>query len=138
MVWLEISKRFLNDIFQFDINLNWGRCVFWLIATIFESYKYIKGRTSPIELTCTAAVIMNSIMDNSWINNHVDLRLFFFLSSLQGFVSMPIAIHISNFSISVSLDSIIWGIMGIFLGKILEARIKKEEKGKEGEELKEV
>ena len=109
------SKRFLNDILQFDINLNCVRCAIWMIATFFESYKYIKGQIAPIELTCTASVIMNSIMNNSWVRSFVGVNLFFFLSCFQGIVSMPIAIHISNFSISISLDSILWAGIGKFL-----------------------
>ena len=127
-------RRLIKDIFQFDINLNLGRGGFWLIATFFESYKYIEGRIAPIELTCTAAVIMNSIMNNSWVLSFVGVNLFFFLSSFQGFVSVALAIHISNFSISVSLDSIIWGGIGKFLELKLEKR-KEEWKKKFLEEI---
>jgi len=128
------SKKFLNDILQFDINLNCVRCAIWMIATFFESYKYIKGQIAPIELTCTASVIMNSIMNNSWVLSFVGVNLFFFLSSFQGFVSVALAIHISNFSISVSLDSIIWGGIGKFLELKLEKR-KEEWKKKILEEI---
>ena len=128
------SKRFLNDIFQFDINLNWVRCVFWMIATFFGSNDYLKSRISITDLKtylkCTAAVIMASAITEGWKNGPRGKILFFFLSSLQGFVSMPLAIHISNFSIAISLDSIIWELVS-GLSKIV---MMKNISGKEMEE----
>ena len=91
------SKRLLNDIFQFDINLNIGRCISWSILGYFIHYVVPK-----------------------W--NKKREAVFHPLIVIQGLVSVPLAIHISNFSISISLDSIIWMIFGKFLGKI-EAKI---------------
>ena len=98
------SKRLLNDIFQFEVNLNIGRGISWSILGYFIHYVVPK-------------------------RNKKREAVFHPLIVIQGFVSVPLAIHISNFSISISLDSIIWMIFGKFLGKIeakiLEAKIKK-------------
>ena len=109
------SSRLIKDIFQFDINLNVGRGVLWLIATCFFSSEYLRRRNTIDYIPNTAAVIMKSwnIIDNFAAR----CILFLFLSSFQGFASMPLAIHISNFSIAISLDSMIWGITGFFLDK---------------------
>ena len=128
------SGRFIKDIFQFEVNfINLGRGAFW---TILGAYNVIKGFTNnikyyqPLHVSYLVAVLINK--------KHMSRIALIGVFLIQGFISLPLTLHFFNFSISVSLDSIIWGIMGIFLGKILEARIKKEEKGKEGEELKEV
>ena len=47
--------------------------------------------------------------------------------------------HISNFSISISLDSILWGITGFFLDKkFVKDKNNEEKKLKGEEELKEI
>ncbi len=99
------SKRLLNDIFQFEINLNGIRGISWSIPHIINlimTKGSKKGKKDG---------------DFSWIT-------FFFKDILRGFTSMPLTFHFSNFSISISLDSIIWGIVGM----ILEAKDKKEQK----------
>ena len=107
------SGRFLKDYLQFEINLNVGRGIFWLIPTIFGSCQYLKGKISIAELKSTAAVIMASVIEGTWENDTSGKILFFFLSCVQGFVSMPLTIHISNFSIAISLDSILWELVTI-------------------------
>ena len=109
----------LIDIFQIDINLNLGRGVLWLIATCFFSSEYLRRRNTIDYIPNTAAVIMKSwnIIEAKEDNFAARCILFLFLSSFQGFASMPLAIHISNFSISISFDSILWGGIGIYLGK---------------------
>ena len=108
------SGRLIKDIFQFDINLDLGRGVFWLIVTFFGSYAYIiKDKMGITDLKNTAAVFMASVITKKWRNGPSSKILFFFLSNVQGFVSAPLAIHFSNFSISISLDSILWGLVKI-------------------------
>ena len=123
------SGKFLKDIFQFDINLNIGRGVLWLIATFIGSYEYLK-KGDPRGLTATAAVIINSYMNIKKRIIHYfvkDWILFFFLSSVQGFISVPLAIHISNFSIAISLDSILLASVGKFLS-LVDGTEKEENK----------
>ena len=113
------SGRLIKDIFQIGINLNLGRGILWLIATCFFSSEYLRRRNSIDYIPNTAAVIMKSwnIIEVRDDNFAARCILFLFLSSFQGFASMPLAIHISNFSIAISLDSMIWGITGFFLDK---------------------
>jgi len=127
------SSRLIKDIFQFDINLNVGRGVLWLIATCFFSSDYLRQRNNIDYIPNTAAVIMKSwnIIEAKKENFAARCILFLFLSSVQGFVSAPLTFHISNFSISISLDSILWGVTGFFLGKG-----KQEKKGDNEVELK--
>ena len=120
------SKSFLNGTSQFEITLNLGRGAFWMIATFFGSNDYLKGKIIIGSLTNTAAVIMASVITEGWENGPRGKILFFFLSSLQGFVSMPIAIHISIFSIAISLDSIIWELVSGLL-KIVRVNMEKEQ-----------
>ena len=117
------SKKFLNGVLQFEVNfVNLGRGAFWLIATLFGSYEYLKQKKDPKELTSTAAVIMNY----TWTYDTMGHILFYLLSSLQGFVSTPLAIHISNFSIAISLDSILW-VLASGLSTIVRGKKKKNE-----------
>ena len=110
------SGRFLKDYLQFEINLNVGRGILWLVPTIFGSYQYLRRKKDPRDLTATAAVIINAYKKGGEESSDYSLKdiiFFFFLSSVQGFVSVPLAIHISNFSIAISLDSIFWASVGI-------------------------
>jgi len=128
------SNPFAKGYLQFCPNINLGRGAFWLIATFWGSYEYLKGKISIGELKSTAAVIMTSVIKGTWGNGPSGKILFFFLSSLQGFVSMPLTLHFSKFSISISLDSMIWGIVGM----ILEPKDKKNMEENKEEELKEI
>ncbi len=100
------SKRLLNDIFQFEINLNGIRGLLWLIPGIIEARRRDTKAKNEISKLNTSDKVVS------------------FIIFILHFVSMPLTVHLSNFSISISLDSIIWGIVG----KILEP---KGEKGKE-------
>ena len=109
------SKRFLYDVVQFEFNFNLGRGALWSFIHIMNRIK-----TSG-----------ESEKDDSfpWIS-------FFLKDILRGFTSMPLTFHISNFSISLSLDSIIWwGIIDHFILKPSgEKEVKKgEEPKKEGD-----
>ena len=121
------SGRLIKDIFQFDINLNLGRGVFWLIPGIIDFFIPDKnGENKILDIMCTSFNVGMIILINfkSEIGKTLSLISQTAVLLFQGFVSMPLAIHISNFSIAVSLDSIIW--MGI--GKFLELEIKNMEK----------
>ena len=115
------SGRLIKDIFQVDININLGRSILWLITS---TYNFIKGFTKgnnrfyviPLHFSFLVAAFIN---DERWSTPALILSFL-----VQSFVSAPLAIHISNFSISISLDSMLWA--GI--GKILyEKQLKKEE-----------
>ena len=117
------SKRFLNGMLQFEGNLNLIRGTLWLIPGIFELIQYVNGQNNPRK--STACLIMLKILGKVKGN---EIKFGFFYSILflvQGFVSIPLTLHFSKFSISISLDSLIWGITGFFLEK-------KEQKPNEG------
>ena len=98
------SKRFLNGMLQFEGNLNLIRGTLWLIPGIFELIQYVNGQNNPRK--STACLIMLKIL---------------------GFVSIPLTLHFSKFSISISLDSLIWGITGFFLEKKVPNKNAEEE-----------
>jgi len=120
------SKK-LFDIVQVGINLNLGSGVFWLIAGIIDFFIPDKYRENKfLDIMCTSfnvgmIIFINFKSEIRTILSRISQTAVFLL---QGFVSVPLAIHISNFSISISPDSIIW--MGI--GKFLELEIKNMEK----------
>ncbi len=116
------SKRLLNGIFQFDININLGRGGVWLIpgAYFYEKLKDVD------EVYLNHLHVSNLIASRF---KEIKLIMVFFL--LQGFISMPLTLHISNFSISISLDSIIWGVIGMILDK---EDGKNEDKGENEQE----
>ena len=136
------SKRFFMDYLQIDINLNLGRGILWLIAgaCIF----FIKGISNEgkdsenyedyLQPLHFSFLVASNLSEKESMQTIALILSFLF----QGFVSVPLAIHISNFSISISLDSMLWA--GI--GKILELKVKedegKEEKGKEEKTLKNI
>ena len=112
------SKRFLNGVLQFEVNFNLGRGALWSIPHIINLYiiKRSKGKKKD--------------NDFSWVG-------FFFSDILRGFTSMPLTFHISkfNFSISISLDSIIWwGIIDNIL-KLSGKKKMKEKKDKDKKAL---
>ena len=111
------SKRFLNGMLQFEGNLNLIRGGLWLIAGVIDFLWYFMKRG--ITNTNTAALIMLKILKEVKGN---EIKFGFFYSILflvQGFVSIPLTLHFSKFSISIYLDSLIWGLTG----KILEKKV---------------
>ena len=117
-------KRSLYEVLQFEVNLNLIRGAFWLIPGIIGFIQYANGKEDPIILLrSTAGLITMKILSTNeeWEKKSkvsfgfgVSYFIFFIL---QVFISMPLTFHISNFSISISLDSMIWGITGFFLDK---------------------
>ena len=113
------SKRFLSGVLQFEVNFNLGRGAFWAIPNIIKLIMIKRSKDGKKN-------------DNfSWVG-------FFFSDILRGFTSMPLTFHISkfNFSISISLDSIIWwGIIDNIL-KLSGKKKKEEKKDENADELK--
>ena len=125
------TKKFF-DIVQLDFNLNLGRGALWLIPGIFGFMQYRKKEERPIILNSTAGLITMKILytneedfkkNNSGFGFVVSYFIFFIL---QGFVSAPLTFHISNFSISISLDSILWEF-------VIERFFKDKDEQGEGE-----
>jgi hypothetical protein len=107
------SKRLLNGMLQFEGNLNLIRGVLWLIPGIFELIQYVKEQDNPRK--STACLIMLKILGKVK-GNEPKFGFFYSIFFLvQGFVSIPLTLHFSKFSISISLDSIIWGVAGMIL-----------------------
>ena len=107
---------------QFEVNLNTIRGAFWLIPHIINIKQFLtmikkRKKEENAEITISATF---------WVS-------FFIHVILTGFVSIPLAIHISNFSISISLDSLIWGVAGMILDLKLKNEQKKEEKRRKNE-----
>ena len=97
------TKKFF-DIVQLDFNLNLGRGAIWLIPHIINLMQNLKQKKGTEE---NNEVINeeNAIKSGS---NAGPLVEFLFKGILQGFVSIPLTFHIYNFSISISLDSMLW------------------------------
>ena len=121
------SKKFF-DIVQVDINLNVGRGISWVILGAYNFIKFFtvndyekEGYVSPLHFSFLVACRLEKPSPT------IALILSFLF---QGFVSAPLIFHISNFSIAISLDSMIWGITGFFLDKGKNNE-KEEEGGKE-------
>ena len=107
---------------QFEGNFNLGRGFFWLLL---GAYNFIKGLTvkEQQERMFYFIHLYVSTLVACCVGNHKFLaktaHIVFFL--VQGFVSIPLTLHFSKFSISISLDSILWGVAGM----ILERKAKK-------------
>ena len=129
------SKRFLKDILQFEINLNAVRGAFWLLP---GTYNFIKGFPNnkgqyfePLHVSFLLACCVDKFLGKE--NNFVTIIEFIVFFLLQGFVSMPLTLHIPkiNLSISISLDSILWGVAGMILD---EKEVPNEENPNEKNE----
>ena len=121
------TKKFF-DIVQVGINLNLGRGISWVILGAYNFIKFFtvndyekEGYVSPLHFSFLVACRLEKPSPT------IALILSFLF---QGFVSAPLIFHISNFSIAISLDSMIWGITGFFLDKGKNNE-KEEEGGKE-------
>ena len=132
------SKKFLNGVLQFEVNfINLGRGAFWLLPGIIDFIQYAKGKEDPIILLLrsTAGLITMKILStNEELCKYPKVSFgfgvsYFIFFILQGFVSMPLTLHLPkiNLSISISLDSIIWGITGMILDRKLKNEQKEDE-----------
>ena len=98
-------KRLLNDIFQFDINLNIGRGCFWAILSAIGIFCECVDKNKKSPKTVAMYVVQN-------VKTEVG-KTYFFITFLQELISAPLTVHIAkfDFSISLSIDSIIWEIV---------------------------
>ena len=127
------SGRLIKDIFQIDINFNLGRGGFWLILGAYNLRKFFTAHNNdeagyyaiPLYFSFLVADRVYKFFEKNYLAGSIALIGFFLL---QGFVSVPLAIHISNFSISISLDSMLWAGIGKFLDKTEEKKGAKETK----------
>ena len=133
------TKKFF-DIVQVGINLNLGRGILWLIPGTYNFIKFCTvekqekvGYIVPLYFSSLVADRVSTKFFNG--DMLADTIVFIAVFLLQGFVSAPLIFHISNFSISISLDSIIWGITGFFLDK---GKNNEEKKLKGEKETKEI
>lgn len=112
----------VNALFQFEVNLNLIRGIFWMITGashfLLVLNKEIVNNEKNIEDFYTANAVWTY---KGRKKNKGSLFLTFFL---QGFISIPLTVNISNLSISISLDAIICELTG----KILSARIAANKK----------
>ena len=104
------TKRFLNDYLQFEVNLNVYRGLGWGILNMVD-YKRKGGEVVSMQ------------------------KLIF--RFVTGFISMPLTLHIFNFSIAISLDSIVYGVVEIISNRWWKNKNADVEKwkGKNEEEL---
>ena len=107
---------------QFEGNFNLGRGFLWLLL---GAYNFIKGFTitEQQERMLYFTPLYVSTLVACRVGNHEFLaktaHIVFFL--VQGFVSLPLTLHLPkiNLSISIYLDSLIWGITGMILERKL-------------------
>ena len=117
------SGRFLNDICQFDVNINLGRGIFWLIPGFLYFLRgnptdFKKEAPIPSKIVYYFFLYKTDMKENLNTNYNNKVRCYrLALSILQGFISLPITMHISKFIISISLDAIIWKLIGIYIDK---------------------
>ena len=96
------SGRLIKGIFQFDTNLNLGRGGFWTILGFISIISNEKQKTVAMYVAYKAKL--------KGLINEVIIAAYLFITFLQGLVSAPLTVHIAkfDFSISLSIDSIIW------------------------------
>ena len=123
------SKRFLKDILQFEVNFNAVRGTLWLIPGIIDFIQYANGKED-LRKSTAGLITMKILSTNEELCKDDTVSFgfvvsYFFFFILQGFVSMPLTLHLPkiNLSISISLDSIIWGITGMILDKKKEGYV---------------
>ena len=122
------SKRFLNGMLQIEVNFNAVRGFFWLLP---GTYNFIKGFANEekgdeyfFKHLHVSWLVAIPFLKNRRPLCFITTLIVVFL--LQGFVSLPLTLHIPkiNLSISISLDSIICGVAGFFLDDKKEVPIK--------------
>ena len=116
------TKKFF-DIVQLDFNLNLWRGIGWLIPHIISRRSLTKAEKTNLEDKEESQEGTENISGSNaslWVS-------FLFKDILRGFVSAPLTFHISNFSISISLDSILW--------EFVKGRFFDEDKNNEGKKI---
>jgi len=124
------TKKFF-DIVQLDFNLNLWRGIGWSIP------HFIKFRQS-----LTKTKIQDNLENKQneeggikSVSNASPWASFLFKDILRGFVSVPLTLHISNFSISISIDAILWEFV---IGKFFKNNQVETKEGQGEAELKEI
>ena len=108
------TKKFF-DIVQLDINLNIGSGISWVILGTYNFIKACKANNDDEE-KYTKPLYFSYLVGDLFVGeSYASLAAFIAVFLIQGFVSVPLAIHISNFSIAISLDSMLWAGIGKFL-----------------------
>jgi len=98
------TKKFF-DIVQLGFNLNLWRGIGWLIPHII---KFRQSLTKAEIKDTTENKPNEEGLEIKSVSNVSPWVSFLFKGILRGFVSAPLTFHISNFSISISFDSILW------------------------------
>ena len=134
------SKRLLNDILQFEGNFNlgrgisWGFLGFWFLFVQKCTSARVKKNLSSLVISSLFFLIINNENRQEQLtmvemkNQDYIRRIALFLLILQGFISAPLTFHFSNFSISISLDAILWELVTIWARKKKEKLYGIEEK----------
>ena len=117
------SKRFLNDMLQFEVNLNVVRGILWLIPGylffVVQDHHSNKLYTAP-SLTIGSLFFLTKNNDRRPVEytKQSSIKVIaFLLFILQGFISAPLTLHLSIFSIAISLDAILWELVAIWAHK---------------------
>ena len=147
------TKRFLNDMLQLEVNLNVIRGVLWLIpGSLFFVVQGYNKHERNTACSFTFSLLLFLTINNGTVVPGIEKKLHtkviaFLLSILQGFASAPLTFHLSKFSISISLDSIIWELVAIWARKKVEEiqtdievfkvdnLLKKREKKEDGKKI---
>ncbi len=124
------SNPFVKGYLQFCPNINLGRGILWLIP---GAYNFIKGINSEEKEEDAEDYLkplyVSFLVAERFKNDTACATALIVVFLLQGFVSMPLTLHLSNFSISISLDSMIWAVIGYILDKKYgEIPVKGDEK----------
>ena len=117
------TKKFF-DIVQLDFNLNLGRGISWVIL---GAYNFRKGFTEKNNQDTYFKHLHVSFLVACRFEKSSPTIALILSFLFQGFVSAPLIFHISNFSIAISLDSILWGGIGKFLDKTEQQPNKKNQ-----------
>ena len=105
------TKKFF-DIVQLDFNLNLWRGIGWSIPHIIK----FRRSLTKAQIQDNTEIKQNEEGNDAKSGSNASPWVsFLFKGILRGFVSIPLTLHFSNFSISISLDSIIWEfVIGMF------------------------
>ena len=123
------TKKFF-DIVQLDFNLNLWRGIGWSIPHIIK----FRRSLTKAQIQDNTEIKQNEEENDAKSGSNTDSWVsFLFKDILRGFISIPLTFHFSNFSISISFDSILWEFV---IGKFFD--LGKNNKKKEDIEKKEI
>ena len=98
------TKKFFDTV-QLDFNLNLGRGALWTILDFISLC--FRGEQKTVAMYVEHKAKLNKL------TKEARLAAYFFITFLQGLISAPLTVHIAkfDFSISLSIDSILWEIV---------------------------